>query len=301
MSFLVFLQAVFLGIIEGVTEFLPISSTGHLILVGDLLGFQGPPGKLFEISIQLGAILAVCWLYQEKLIETVRAFFHSVGARRFVLNLFLAFFPAMVLGAAFYKVIRDVLFSPWVVSVALIVGGVLILIIERLPVVRHPKVSYDRVEDVPLRKAFAVGVFQCLAMIPGTSRSAATIMGALLMGVTRRAAAEFSFLLAIPTMLAATVYSIYKNRDAISGDSIEVVTVGFIVAFVVALFVVRWAINFVSRHGFAPFAYYRIAIGTIMLVLLWTRGVPTPEPPAEIHVPQTAPGPAEIPAQSPQP
>jgi undecaprenyl-diphosphatase len=299
MSFLLFLQAAFLGIIEGVTEFLPISSTGHLILVGDLLGFQGPPGKMFEISIQMGAILAVCWLYQEKLIETVRAFFHSVGARRFVVNLFLAFFPAVVLGAAFYKIIRDVLFSPWVVSVALVVGGILILIIERLPVVTRPKVAYDRVEDVPLGKAVAVGFFQCLAMIPGTSRSAATIMGALLMGVTRRAAAEFSFLLAIPTMLAATVYSVYKNRADISSDGLEVVTVGFVMAFLVALFVVRWAIAFISRHGFAVFAYYRIVLGAIMLVLLWARGVPAPTASENMAVEHAAPAPQAQPDTPP--
>jgi len=265
------LMAAFLGVVEGVTEFLPVSSTGHLILVEDLLGFEGPPGKLFEIVIQLGAILSVCWLYRTKLIEIVRTLFRSTGAQHFTLNIILAFLPAAVIGAMAYRIIKEVLFNPWVVAVALIVGGIAILIIERLPSVKHPRVSYDKIEDVPPSRAFGIGLFQCLSMIPGTSRSAATIMGALLMGVTRSAAAEFSFILAIPTMLGATVLDIYKNRATLSWDGAELIAVGFVVAFIVALIVVRWMIAFISKHGFAPFAYYRIVIGALMIVILLNR------------------------------
>jgi len=265
-------MAAFLGVVEGVTEFLPVSSTGHLILVEDLLGFEGPPGKLFEIVIQLGAILSVCWLYRNKLLEILRTLFQSPRARHFAINITLAFLPAMVIGAFAYKFIKDVLFSPWVVAVALIVGGIAILIIERLPSVKNPPVSYDQIEDVPPGRALSIGLFQCLSMIPGTSRSAATIMGALLMGVTRRTAAEFSFILAIPTMLAATLYDVYKNRATLSLDGAELIAVGFVVAFVVALIVVRWMIGFISKHGFAPFAYYRIVVGAVMLALLFSRG-----------------------------
>ncbi|TAL02543.1 MAG: undecaprenyl-diphosphate phosphatase [Rhodospirillaceae bacterium] len=265
------LMAAFLGVVEGVTEFLPVSSTGHLILVEDLLGFEGPPGKLFEIVIQLGAILSVCWLYRVKLIGIVRTLFQNAGSRRFTLNIVLAFLPAVVIGALAYRIIKEVLFNPWVVAVALIVGGIAILIIERLPSVTRPRISFNQIEDVPPLRAFGIGLFQCISMIPGTSRSAATIMGALLMGVTRSAAAEFSFILAIPTMLGATVFDIYKNRATLSVDGAQLIAVGFVVAFIVALFVVRWMIGFISKHGFAPFAYYRIAIGALMIVILLNR------------------------------
>ena len=266
-----FLTAVFLGVVEGITEFLPVSSTGHLILVEDLLGFEGPPGKLFEIVIQLGAILSVCWLYRNKLIATLLTLTREPGAQRFTFNLLLAFLPAVVIGVFAYKTIKGVLMTPTVVAVALILGGIAILIIERLPSVKNPKVSYDSIEAIPGRRALAIGFFQCISMIPGTSRAAATILGALLVGVTRRAAAEFSFLLAIPTMLGAATYDVYKNRATLSLDGAEVIAVGFVVAFLVALVVVRWMIGFISRHGFAPFAYYRIAVGVMMLAILYMR------------------------------
>jgi undecaprenyl-diphosphatase len=265
-------MAAFLGVVEGVTEFLPVSSTGHLILVEDMLGFQGPPGKLFEIVIQLGAILSVCWLFRDKLIEVVRTMFRDTESQRFTVNIILAFLPAAVVGAFAYHFIKDVLFNPWVVAVALIVGGIAILIIERLPQVQYPR--FDSIDAIPARRAFGIGIFQCLSMIPGTSRSAATIMGALLVGVTRRTAAEFSFILAIPTMFAASVYDIYKNRATLSADGAELIAVGFVVAFLVALAAVKWMISFISRHGFAPFAYYRIVIGLVMLGILWARMAP---------------------------
>lgn len=267
MDFLTFFQAIVLGFVEGLTEFLPVSSTGHLILLIDLLGFQGPPGKMFEIVIQLGAILAVVWVYRVKIFDVVRGVFHEPAAQKFTINLILAFLPAMVIGVLAYSFIKGVLFSPWVVSVALIVGGFAILIIERAQKVAR----YHAPEDIPWRRALAVGFFQCVAMIPGVSRSGATIMGALLVGVERRTAAEFSFLLAIPTMLAATVYDLYKNRDVLTSDNLAIIAVGFISAFLIAFAVVRTVLTFISKHGYAPFAIYRIVIGVIMLIVLTLR------------------------------
>jgi len=264
-------QAFLLGIVEGITEFLPISSTGHLILVQDMLGFQGPAGELFPIVIQLGAILAVCWLYRVKLINTVLTLLRNSGAQHFTLNILIAFLPSAVIGVLAYKFIKQVLFSPLVVAIALIVGGIAILIIERLPSVTAPKVRYETIEAIPYSRALAIGFFQCISMIPGTSRAAATIMGALLVGVTREAAAEFSFMLAIPTMLGATAYDTYKNRATLSLEGMEIIAIGFVTAFIVALVVIRWMIGYVSRHGFAPFAYYRIVLGALMLGLLLLR------------------------------
>jgi len=267
MDLLIFLQAAFLGLVEGLTEFLPVSSTGHLILLVDLLGFEGPPGALFEIVIQLGAILAVTWVYRSKIIDVVVGLPREPGAQRFTVNLLLAFLPAMLIGALAYEFIKSVLFSPWVVSIALIVGGIAIILIERT----QKSERYRAPEDIPARRALMIGLFQCMAMIPGVSRSGATIMGALLVGVERRAAAEFSFLLAIPTMLAATVYDLYKNRDSLSSDNLAVIAVGFVVAFIVAMVVVRAVLGFISKHGYVPFAIYRIIIGTIMLAILSLR------------------------------
>lgn len=267
MDFITFLQAAFLGLVEGLTEFLPVSSTGHLILLIDLLGFRGPPGKMFEIVIQLGAILAVVWIYRMKIFTVTRGLFTEAPAQKFTINLILAFLPAMVIGVFAYDFIKGVLFSPWVVSVALIVGGIAILIIERMQKVAR----YYAPEEIPWPRALAVGFFQCIAMIPGVSRSGATIMGALLVGVERRAAAEFSFLLAIPTMLAATTYDLYKNRDALTTDNLAIIAVGFLSAFLVAFAVVRTVLNFISKHGYAPFAIYRIVIGAVMLAVLMLR------------------------------
>ncbi len=258
------LTAALLGIVEGLTEFLPVSSTGHLILLVDLLQFEGPPGKVFEIVIQLGAILAICLLYRAKLLKTAGGIFTEPSARRFVYLLLLGFIPSMVLGVLLHSYIKAVLFSPLVVSIMLIVGGILIIIIERLPL----KPKFHDLDQLPLRRAFYVGCAQTLAMIPGTSRSGATIMGALLLGLDRKTATEFSFFLAIPTMFAATVYDVYKNLDVLAMDNMQVVAIGFVCAFVSALLVVKHAIAFISTHGFVPFAYYRIIVGTIMLFLL---------------------------------
>ncbi len=268
MDLSLFLEALLLGLVEGLTEFIPVSSTGHLILVGDLLGFEGPPGKVFEIVIQLGAILAVCWAYREKLAHTAAGVFDDPASFRFARNILAGFVPALVIGALAHGFIKRVLFSPWVVSVMLIVGGLAILAIERWLAGRPDHPRHHAAEDFSLGLSFKIGLAQTVAMIPGVSRSGATIMGALVLGADRRAATEFSFFLAVPTMLAATVYDLYKNWTALSLDSGLVIAVGFVAAFLAALVVVRQLIAFVSRHGFAPFAWYRIAVGAVMLGLL---------------------------------
>jgi undecaprenyl-diphosphatase len=258
--------AALLGIIEGLTEFLPVSSTGHLILFIDLLGFQAPPGRTFEVMIQLGAILALIAIYFRKLWSTLIGLPTDPAARRFALLLILAFLPAMVLGAIFHKQIKELLFSPQVVATALIVGGIVILIVEET----QKRVRYEGVDSIPLGTGFAVGVAQAMAMVPGVSRSGATIIGGLLLGLERRTAAEFSFFLSIPTMSAAFAYDAYKNRDALNFDDAGLIAVGFVAAFIAALLVVKPFLAVVSKIGFAPFAFYRVALGTFVLVLLYT-------------------------------
>jgi len=259
--------ALLLGLIEGLTEFLPVSSTGHLILAVDLIGFRGPPGQVFEVVIQLGAIGAVCWEYFGRFARAAAGFRHDPEQFRFVRNILLAFLPTVVIGALAYSFIKAYLFDPWVVVAALVLGGVAILIIERnLPEPRH-----HSVEKMPAPTAFAVGLCQVVSMVPGVSRAGATIMGGLLLGMDRRAATEFSFFLAVPTMLAASVLDLYKNWEHMDGDNLLVIALGFAAAFVAALTVVRWLIGFVSRHGFAPFAWYRIAVGVVMATFLFLR------------------------------
>ncbi len=260
-----YLAAFLMGVVEGITEFLPISSTGHLILLGYAIGFRGPPGKVFEIAIQLGAILAVVVLYFPKLIGILRGMWTAGSAERFyATNIILAFIPAMILGATLHGTITSLLFNPWVVSIALIIGGIAIILIERM---RHTPTIHSVPEIGPLT-ALLIGLGQALAMIPGTSRSGATIIAALMLGVERRTAAEFSFILAIPTMLAAAAYSMFKARAELSLDGFGLIAVGFITAFVVALVVVRAVIAFIGRIGFTPFGWYRIGLGALMLVIL---------------------------------
>jgi undecaprenyl-diphosphatase len=260
-------SALLMGVVEGLTEFLPISSTGHLILLGELIGFQGPPGKAFEISIQLGAVLAVLLIYWRKLLGLGLGMWHPGHERFYVINLILAFVPAMVIGLLFHKTITELLFSPWVVSIALILGGIAIILIERV----RPDPSIHSVPEMGPLAALLVGCGQALAMIPGTSRSGATIITALLLGVDRRTAAEFSFILAIPTMLAATAYSLFKARDVLAGEHLGQIAVGFVTAFVVAYLTVRWVLSVIGRIGFTPFGWYRIAVGSLMLGFLILR------------------------------
>lgn len=258
------LHAVLLGVIEGLTEFLPVSSTGHLLLADELLGFKGDAGKTFEIVIQLGAILAVCVVFWQRLWHAATCFVSEAPARAFIRNVILAFLPSAVIGAVAYKQIKVMLESPMTVAVALVVGGVAILIIERM----NKKPQVHQVEDMSVPLALKIGFCQVVSMIPGVSRAGATIMGSMLLGVDRRVAAEFSFFLAIPTMAGATALSLYKNWSALSVDDAGLIAVGFVTAFLSALVVVRGFIAFISRHGFAPFAWYRIVIGGVAIVWL---------------------------------
>jgi len=261
------LGALLLGIVEGLTEFLPVSSTGHLILVVDLIGFRGPPGQVFEVVIQLGAIGAVCWAYFGRFARAASGALSDPEQFRFLRNILLAFLPSVVVGAFAYDFIKAYLFDPWVVVISLILGGFAILLIERhLPAPRD-----HSVEQMPARIAFYIGLCQVLSMIPGVSRAGATIMGGLLLGVDRRTATEFSFFLAVPTMLAASSYDLYKNWAIMNADSLGVIAIGFVAAFLCALVVVRGLIAFVSRHGFGPFAWYRMVIGVVMAGFLLLR------------------------------
>lgn len=258
-------KTVLIGVVEGLTEFLPVSSTGHIILAAELLQFEGPPGKVFEIVIQLGAILAVCFLYRQKLWTTgVGVLRREKPALRFAATIVVAFLPAAIVGVVAHKYIKTILFNPWVVAVALIVGGIAILVIERFA--QRPRIK--TVDEVDLKTAFLIGLCQCLAMVPGVSRAGATIMGARVFRVDRAAAAEFSFFLAIPTMIGATVYDLYKNWSVLSWDHGAVIALGFVAAFLSAAVVVGAFVRFISRHGFAVFAWYRIVLGSIALILL---------------------------------
>ena len=256
------IHALILGLVEGLTEFLPVSSTGHLILAGQLLGFNDDKGKVFEIAIQFAAILAVVWEYRTRLLNTVLGLRSEATSQRLAINLIVAFMPAAILGFLFLKQIKYYLFNPFVVATAFIVGGFLILWAER----RQHVIHVETVDDLTWRDALKVGFAQALAMIPGTSRSGATIIGGLFFGLSRRAATEFSFFLAIPTMFAATLYDVYKNRDLFSVDDIALFAVGGSVSFISAFIAVRGLIRFISRHDFTVFAWYRIAFGIIVLV-----------------------------------
>ena len=259
--------ALLLGMVEGLTEFLPVSSTGHLILVVDLIGFRGPPGQVFEVVIQLGAIGAVCWEYFGRFARAAAGLLHDPDQFRFVRNILLAFLPTVVIGALAYSFIKAYLFDPWVVVTTLVLGGAAILAIER----HLPAPRYHAVEKMSALTALAVGLCQVVSMIPGVSRAGATIMGGLVLGIDRRTATEFSFFLAVPTMLAASGLDLYKNWARIDAGGLLVIAIGFAAAFISALIVVRWLIGFVSRHGFGPFAWYRIAVGLVMATFLLLR------------------------------
>ena len=256
-------KAVVLGIVEGVTEFIPVSSTGHLIIAGDWLGWTTAQAGTFEVFIQLGAILAIVWLYRARLAGAVRRAAREPASRRFLLSILVAFLPAAVVGLAVHSYIKEHLFRVEVVAAALVVGGIAILVIERL----RPRVRVEDAERVPVRTALGIGLAQVLALIPGTSRSGATILGAYCLGLSRPAAAEFSFFLAVPVMLAATLYDLYRSRGILDAGDLPVFAIGFIVAFASSLVVVRAFLGFVSRHSFAAFAWYRIGFGLLLLLL----------------------------------
>ena len=267
------LVALILGIVEGLTEFLPISSTGHLIVAGSLLGYTGERAKMFEIVIQAGAILAVCWEYRTRLFRVVAGLPNSPDARRFAVNLVLAFLPAAVLGLLFSKIIKRYLFAPIPVALAFIVGAFIILWVERRQRIAPSTVRIDSVDALRWRDALKIGFAQALALVPGTSRSGATIIGGMLFGLSRPAATEFSFFLAIPTLLAACAYELMRNRALLSLQDAQGLAIGFVAAFVAAFLCVRWLIRYVSRHDFVPFAWYRIAFGLLIVLTAWSGAV----------------------------
>ena len=272
MDSLLLLKAAIMGVVEGLTEFLPISSTGHLILAGSLLGFDDAKAKVFDIAIQTGAIFAVILVYWQRIRDTVVALPTSAQARRFALNVLIGFFPAVLLGLLLGKAIKAHLFTPTIVASTFIIGGFIILWAERRHARKETAPRILSVDAMRWSDALKVGLVQCLAMIPGTSRSGATIIAALALGVDRRTAAEFSFILAIPTMIAATVYTLFKEWQQLDFQGFGLIAVGTLVAFAVALVVVRAVLALIGRIGWAPFGWYRIALGSVMLLVLMFRG-----------------------------
>ena len=269
MDLLLLFKALILGVVEGLTEFLPVSSTGHLILASDLLDFNDEKGKVFEIVIQTGAMLAIVWEYRAKFAGVIAGLARDRQARRFVMNLVIAFIPAAVLGLVFGNYIKAALFKPVPVAIAFIVGGFVILWAER----REHRIAVQSVDDMCWTDALKVGCAQAFALIPGTSRSGATIIGGLLFGLSRRAATEFSFFLAVPTLIAAGAYDFYKNRALFDAGDIGVFTVGTVASFVSAFLCVRWLLRYIASHDFTVFAWYRIAFGIVVLVTGYTGWV----------------------------
>ena len=273
MDITLLVKAAIMGIVEGLTEFLPISSTGHLILAGALLGFDDEKAKVFDIAIQTGAIFAVILVYWQKIRSTLVALPTDKQAQQFALNVLIAFIPAVVLGLLFGKAIKAHLFTPVVVATTFIIGGFIILWAEKLQKTATNTVRVTSVDDMTTMDAVKVGLVQCLAMIPGTSRSGATIIGGMLMGLSRKAATDFSFFLAMPTLIGAGAYSLYKERAVLSMADIPMFSVGLVFSFFSAWLCVRWLLRYISTNSFVPFAYYRIVFGVVVLVTAWTGWV----------------------------
>ena len=281
MDWILYLKAAILGIVEGLTEFLPISSTGHLIVAASLLDFTGENAKTFEVAIQTGAMVAVMWEYRQRLAHTATGFLTDPMARRFALNVLIAFTPAVMLALAFGSLIKQHLFHPVPVATAFILGGIVILLVEirhkrrygelDLAGRRHARV--ESVDDMTALDALKVGLAQCAALIPGTSRSGATIIGGMIFGLSRKAATEFSFYLAIPTLIGAGAYSLYKQRDLLTAADLPVFGIGLVFSFVSALLCIRWLIRYIATHDFIIFAWYRIAFGLIILMTAYTGWV----------------------------
>jgi len=261
MDLVLYLKAAILGVVEGLTEFLPISSTGHLIIAGQLLGFGGEKAKVFDIVIQSGAMLAVVWEFRARFLGVLKGLGSDPAARRFVINLAIAFMPAALLGLAFAGVIKQHLFHAVPVALAFIFGGAIILWVERSP----RRATVEQVDDMTWKDALKVGIAQSFALIPGMSRSGATIIGGMLFGLSRRAATEFSFFLAVPTLVAAGAYDFYKHRALLESSDLGVFAVGFVVSFVSAFLCIRWLLRYIATHDFSAFAWYRIVFGLIVL------------------------------------
>jgi len=261
MDTILIIKAIILGIIEGLTEFIPVSSTGHLIIFGKFLQFQNNDGHLFEIAIQLGAILAVCFLYKDKLLATAKTCHNSPESRGFICKVFIAFIPSVIVGVLFYELIKTVFFSSTVVAISLILGGVVILLVEKY----YKKPTLKTVDKIDMKTALKIGFYQTISIIPGVSRSGATIVGGLLSKLNRKTATEFSFFLSIPTIAGATFFDIYKNWSLITIDSLSIIAIGFVVSFISSIFVIKWLINFVSHNNFKVFGWYRIMLGLLIL------------------------------------
>lgn len=265
MDLLLIINTIIMGIVEGVTEFLPVSSTGHLIITGDVLDFLSKEKRdVFEIMIQLGAILAVVWQYRTRVLHVVMHL-EEAKSRQLVINLFIAFLPLAIIGLAFHHQIKALLFNPKSVAIALIVGGFVILWVEKY----LPKVTITSVDDMNWKHALKVGFAQAIALIPGASRAASTIIGGMVFGLSRIAATEFSFFLAIPVMFAATIYDLYKSRDLLAADDVLIFIIGFVTAFIAALIVIKVLIRYIASHDFTLFAWYRIAFGGLVLFYYW--------------------------------
>ncbi len=273
MDIALLIKAAIMGVVEGLTEFLPVSSTGHLILAGALLGFDDEKAKVFDIAIQTGAIFAVILVYWQKIRSTLVALPTEKKAQQFALNVLIAFIPAVVLGLLFGKAIKAHLFTPVVVATTFIIGGFIILWAEKLQKNSTASVRVNDVDDMSAMDAVKVGLVQCLAMIPGTSRSGATIIGGMLLGLSRKAATDFSFFLAMPTLIGAGAYSLYKERALLSMADMPMFAVGLVFSFVSAWLCVRWLLRYISSNSFVPFAYYRIAFGIVVLITAWTGWV----------------------------
>jgi undecaprenyl-diphosphatase len=270
LDFALWMKAAVMGIVEGLTEFLPVSSTGHLILAGSLLDFTGDKIKVFEIAIQTGAIFAVILVYWQRIRDTMLGLGSQPKAQRFALNVVIAFVPAVLLGLLFGKAIKAHLFTPLVVATTFIVGGFIILWAERRPA---SAVRVHSVDDMRGLDALKVGLVQCLALVPGTSRSGATIIGGMLLGLSRKAATDFSFFLAIPTLVGAGAYSLVKERALLSADDAPLFAIGLVFSFLSAWLCVRWLLRYIATHDFVPFAWYRIAFGLVVLVTAWSGWV----------------------------
>lgn len=267
MDIILLVKAAIMGVVEGLTEFLPISSTGHLILAGSLLGFDDDKAKVFDIAIQTGAIFAVILVYWQKIRATLVALPTERPAQRFALNVLIGFLPAVVLGLLFGKAIKEHLFTPMVVASTFILGGFIILWAERRPATA---VRVQQVDDMTMLDALKVGLVQCLAMVPGTSRSGATIIGGMVLGLSRKTATDYSFFLAIPTLIGAGAYSLYKERALLQAADAPMFVVGLVFSFLSAWLCVHWLLRYISTHSFVVFAYYRIAFGVLVLLTTWT-------------------------------
>jgi undecaprenyl-diphosphatase len=258
------LAAILLGLLEGLTEFIPVSSTGHLLLAVEFFGVNTPPGQVFEIVIQFGAILAVCVAYWSRLWTKAVRFFSDPAARRFVTGILAAFAPAVVLGLVASDIVKELFFNATTIAIALILGGLVMILVERY----HLPIKFRDAEDIDPITALKIGVIQCAAFIPGVSRSGATIVGARLLGVEAKSAAEFSFFVAIPTIFGASAYDLYKARDSLNADGATMIAIGFVVSFISALVIIKPFLAFVAKRGLLPFAYYRIVLGIVILALL---------------------------------